>query len=118
MIFRVDEDSVVRTGGHAGFAANADRFIKVDDAVRPLKHRRGRARGYTRRVRALIAARYLMRAPHLRKHSDVDVLDVGAGDAYRHDVLGLAGGRARMTTDAAGVVDHFRPLDAVLASCL
>jgi hypothetical protein len=67
-------------------------------------------------MRALVAASDLMRAAHLRKHSDVDVLDISAGDADRHDVLGLAGGRARVATDAAGVVDDLGPLDAILAS--
>jgi len=52
VIFRVDEDRVVWAGSHAGFAADADRFIKVDDAVRPLEHRRGRARAHTGCVRA------------------------------------------------------------------
>src|SRR5207244_4419429 len=114
MIFRVDEDRVVRTGSHAGFTSNANRFVKIDNAVRPFEHRSRRASGHAGRMRALVAARDLMRAAYLRKHAHIDVLDIGAGDANRHDVLRLAGGRARMTTDAAGVVDHFGPLDAIL----
>jgi len=69
-------------------------------------------------VRTLIAARYLMCAAYLGKHSYVDVLDIGAGDANRHDILRLAGGRAGMTADAASVVNHLGPLDGARASCL
>src|SRR3977135_3212434 len=118
MIFRVDEDRVVRAGSHAGFASDANRFIKIDNAVRTLEHCGCRASGYTRRVRTLIAARYLMCAAYLWKHSYVDVLDIGSGDANRHDILRLAGGRAGMTTDAASVVDHLCPLDGARESCL
>ena len=57
-----------------------------------------------------------MRAAHLWKHAHIDVLDVGASDANWHDVFRLAGRRARMTTDAAGVVDYLRPLNGILAS--
>src|SRR5258706_9828573 len=116
MIFRVDEDRVVRTSSHAGLAANANRFIEIDDAVRTLEHRGRGTSCDTGRVRALIAARYLMCAAHLWEHAHVDVLDVGAGDANRHHVFGLAGRRARVTTDAAGVVGYLRPLDGILAS--
>ena len=66
----------------------------------------------------MIAACYLMRAAHLWKNSDVNVLDIGAGDANRHDILRFAGGGARMTTDAAGVVDDLRPLHVGGSSCL
>ena len=74
MIFGIDKDGVVRAGRHAGFAANADRLVKIDDAVRALEHCRGGTGGNARRVRALITTRHLMRAPHLRKHAHVDVL--------------------------------------------
>src|SRR5437870_3883785 len=118
MILRIDEDSVVRTGGHAGFATDTDRFVKIDDAVRPFEHGGGRTSGNARRVRALVAARHLMRAPHLRENTHVNVRHVGAGDSYGHDVFRLARRRARMTADAAGVVDDLGPLNAVLASWL
>src|SRR6266446_1845918 len=118
MIFGIDENRVVRAGSHAGFAADADRFVEIDYAVRALEHRGRRTRGHARRVRALVAAGHLMRAAHLRKNTYVDVLDVGARHANRHDVFRLAGRRACVTTDAAGVVDDLGPLDAMVASCL
>ena len=118
MIFGIDEDRVVRTGGHAGLAADADRFVEVNYAISALEHRRCRARGHTRGMSALIAARHLMRAPHLRKHANIDVLDVCARDADRNYVFRFACGRARVAPDAAGMIDHLRPLHAVLTSCL
>lgn len=60
---------------------------------------------------ALIAARYLVRAPDLRKGADIDVLDVSAGDADGNDIFRLAGGGAGVTTNTTRVVDHFGPLD-------
>src|SRR5438132_1568843 len=118
MIFRIDEDRVVRTSGHAGFAADADRFVEIDDAVVALEHRGGRTRGHAWRMRTLIAARHLMRAANLREDTDVNVLDVRAGHADRHDIFRFARRGARMTTDAASVVDDLRPLHATVASWL
>ena len=43
VILGVDEDRVVGAGRDAGLAADADRLVEVDDAVRPPVHRRGRA---------------------------------------------------------------------------
>src|SRR5437763_16643040 len=91
MIFGIDEDRVVRARSHAGFTADADRFVEIDDAVRPLEHRGGRTGDDAGRVRALVAARHLVRAAHLWKHTDIDVLDVGARYADRHHVFRLAG---------------------------
>jgi len=116
MIFGIDEDGVVRTGGHTGLTADADRFVEVDDAVRALEHSGGRARSHARRVRALIAARDLMGSTHLWEHPHVHVLDVCPRDTYGDDVLRLARGSARMATDTASVVDNLRPLDAFISS--
>ena len=118
MVFGIDKDSVVRTGGHAGFAADADRFIKVDDPVRTLEHssrRTGRDAGC---VRALIAAGNLMRPAYLREHADIHVLDVSARYAYGNDIFRLAGSRTGMATNAACVIDDLGPLHAVVSSCL
>src|SRR5512132_1648261 len=115
VVFGIDEDRVVGTGGDARLAADAGRLVEVHDAVRPFEHGRGRAGGYTRRVRALIAASDLERAPGLRKDADVDGLDVRPRNPQRHLVLGLACGRAGMTADAASLVDD---LDPVRTGCL
>src|ERR1041385_529203 len=116
MIVRIDEDGVVRTSGHAGFAADADRFIEIDDAIRALEHGGGGAGHDARRVRALITTGDLVRAARLRKDTDVDVLHIGPGDADGHDIFRLAGGRARVTANAPRMVDDLRPLDAILAN--
>ena len=118
MIFRIDEDRVVRTSRHAGLTADADRLVKIYDAVCALEHRRGWTSGHTRRVRTLITARYLMRATDLRKYADIDVLDVRARDADGNDVFRFACGRAGVTADATCVVDDLRPLDALVATWL
>lgn len=62
-------------------------------------------------MRALIAARYLMRASRLGKNADVNVLDVGSRDADRDNVFRLARSRAGMTTNATRVVDNLGPLN-------
>jgi len=33
VIFGIDKDGVVRTGGDAGFAPDADRFVEIDNAI-------------------------------------------------------------------------------------
>jgi hypothetical protein len=110
MIFGIDEDGVIRARRHAGFATDADRFIEIDDAIGAFEHRRGGAGNDTGRVRALITTGHLVCATRLWKHTYVYVLNVGARDPDRHDVLGLAGGGARVTADATRVVDDLRPL--------
>ena len=111
VIFGIDENGVVGTRSHAGLATNANRFIKINDAVRAFEHRRGRTSRDTGRVCALIATRNLVGPSCLRKNSDVDVLNIRARDAEGDDVFGLAGGRAGMTTDTTSVVDYLGPLD-------
>src|SRR5436190_14799893 len=116
MILRVDEDCVIGTSRHARLAANADRFVEIDNTVRALEHRRRRASRDARRVGALIAARDLMGAPRLRKDTHVDVLDVGTRYADGYDVFRFAGGRACVTADAARVVYDLGPLHAIIAT--
>src|SRR5882672_5145895 len=120
MIFRIDKDCVVRTGGHAGFAADANRLVEVDYAVGALEHRRRRTGRDARRMRTLITAGHLVRAAHLWKnaYAYVDVLDIGPRDADGHDVFRLARRRARMTADTASVVDDLGPLDWRVSSWL
>jgi hypothetical protein len=49
----------------------------------------------------------------LRPLTDVNMLHVCSCHADGHDILGLAGGGAGMATDAASMVDDFRPLHAI-----
>ena len=111
VIFRVDENCVVRTSCHARLAANANGFVEIDYAVGPLEHCRGGTGGNAGRVRALITTRYLMSTTCLWENADVNVLDVGASNTEGHYVFRFARSRAGMTPDATGVVDDFGPLD-------
>ena len=44
VILGIDEDRVVRAGGHTRFTADADRFVEIDNAVVSFEHRgRGQA---------------------------------------------------------------------------
>jgi hypothetical protein len=87
MIFRVDKDSVVRAGCHTRFAADADRLVEIDNAVRAFEHRTGGTSGDAGRVRALIATSDLMRATRLRKLTNINMLDVSSGNRKRYQVL-------------------------------
>src|SRR5881394_2239131 len=116
MIFRIDEDGIVGTSSHARFTADADRFIEIDNTVGAFEHGRGGASRDAQRVGTLITTGDLVRATCLRKDADVDVLYVGARDADGYDIFRLAGGRARMTADAARVVDDLGPLDRLILS--
>ena len=118
MIFWIDEDRVVRTGSHASFTADADRFIEIDDAVSAFEHCGRRAGDDAWCMRALIATCDLMRATNLREDTDIDVLDVGARHPDGHHVFRLAGSRTRMAADTASVIDDLGPLHGLLGSCL
>lgn len=111
MILRVYENSVVGTGRHARFTADANRLIEIDNTVCPFEHRCSRARGYTRRMRALITASDLMCTPHLRECANINVFDVGARDREWNEVLRLTCRRACMTTNAASLVDDLGPFN-------
>ena len=111
VIFGVYKDRVVRTGGHARFAPNADRLVEIDNAIRPFEHCRGRTSYNTGSMSTLITASDLMRSPHLRKHADIDVLDVRARYRQGNEVLRFARGRTRVAANAARVVNNLRPLD-------
>ena len=110
MIFRVDEDGVVRARGHARLTAYADCFIEINYAIRALEHCRRRAGCNARGVRALITSRYLVRSSRLRKSTYINMLHICARHRERHFVLRLAGRSAGVTANAARVVNHLRPL--------
>jgi len=59
----------------------------------------------------LVTASDLMRSPHLRKHADIDVLDVRARYRQGNEVLRFARGCTRVAANAARVVNNLRPLD-------
>src|SRR2546428_12155770 len=109
MIFWIDEDRIVRAGGDAGFAADADVLVEIDDAVGAAVHRRrgtGLDAGW---MVALIAAGDLKGATRGGELSDVDVLDVGAIHAEGDGVLRLAGGAAGVAADADCLIDDLSP---------
>lgn len=109
MIFWIDENSVVRTRRHTGFATDANRFIEIDNAIRALEHSRGRARYDAGCMSALVTTGYLMRTPRLWKNTYINVLDVGTRHGKRHQVFGFTGSRTRVTPDASGVIDNLGP---------
>jgi hypothetical protein len=78
MIFRVNKDGIVWARSHAGFTADANRFVEINDTVGAFEHRGRGAGGDTWRVCALIAAGDLMRATRLRKNTNVDVFHIRA----------------------------------------
>ena len=110
MVLGIDKDRVVGAGGDARLAADADRFVKIHDAIGTRVHCPGRAGGGTGRVLALITARHLKGAPHLREDAHVNIFDVGTVDGERHLMFRLARRAAGMAADTLRVVDDFRPL--------
>jgi hypothetical protein len=62
-------------------------------------------------MRTLITARDLVRASHLRKDANVDVLHISASHGKRDKVLRLARRRTRMTANATCLVDDLGPLN-------
>ena len=87
MIFRVDEDGVVRARRHAGLATNADRLIEIDDAIGAFEHRCRRTSCDARSMSTLIAACHLMSAARLGKNSNFNMLDVGSRYRDGNDVF-------------------------------
>src|SRR6267142_4389631 len=89
MIFRINEDCIVRTRSHAGLAANTNRLVKIDNAIRAFEHCGRGASNYAGSMGALVATRNLVSSSHLRKDTDVDMFDVGAGHGKRNKIFRL-----------------------------
>lgn len=109
VIFWIDENGVVRTRCHAGFATDANRFIEIDNAVRALEHGRGRAGYDAWCMSALVTTGYLMGTPRLWENADINVLYVGTSHGKRNEVFGFTGSRTGVTPDASGVIDNLGP---------
>jgi len=111
VIFRIDKDRIVRARRHTCFTTDTDRLIEVDNTVRTLEHRRGRASRHTRSMHTLITTSDLMRSSCLWKHTYIDVFDISPGDRNGNDVFRLTRSGAGMTADAASVVYYLCPLN-------
>ena len=111
VIFRVDENGVIWTGGDTCFTANAESLIEIDNTVRACLHGFGGARLDARWVFALIAPSNLEGAARMREDSDIDIFDVGAIDRERNLIFGFTCRAAGVASDAFRVVNDFRPFD-------
>src|SRR5207245_11310153 len=103
---RVDVERVVGTRLHARLTADAAVAVEVEDAVGAAVERDRRAERHARGAVAVVAAEHGEGAPRVRESPPFDVLDPGAEDAEGHLVLLFARHGARVTADAAALVDH------------
>src|SRR6185503_13473508 len=110
MIFRIYKDCVVWTSGHTCFAADAYRFVEIDNAIRPFEHSCCRASRGAWCMHTLVTASHLVSASSVRKHSDFYMLYVGSSNGKRNYVFRLACGGTRMTTDTTCMVNYLSPL--------
>ena len=104
--FGVEIDRVVGAGLHAGFAADANARVELDDAVCALIHGSDGTDAHAGRVGAMVAARHLEAASHVGVETRFDVLDPRAIHTQRHLVLGLARSRTGVTADTFGLVNE------------
>jgi len=104
--FGVEIDRVVGAGLHAGFAADANGRVKLDDAIAALIHGCDGTDAHAGRVDAVIAARHLKAAAHVGISTCFNILDPGAIHTKRHLVFGLARGGAGVTADAFALVNE------------
>ena len=105
LLIGVDVDCVVRAGLDTCLASDASAAVEIDDSVRTGKQRRDRADVDAGSVRAVIAAHDRETALRERERTLLDVFHPGSIDPDRDVVLGLAGDRAGMTTDALPIID-------------
>jgi hypothetical protein len=106
MGIRVQIERIVGTGLHARLASDATVAVEIDDAVVATKECSRRTYFNAGRVVAMVAAHHAEMAAGVRKLTFFNVFDPGAEDAERDVMLFLAGDRARMTPDAAVVIDY------------
>jgi len=99
-------DRVVGTGLHAGFTSDANGWIKLNNAIITLIHRGDRTDTHAGRVGAMIAARHLKAAAHVRIRARFNIFDPRAIHTKRHLIFGLARSRAGVTSDALALVNQ------------
>lgn len=114
VVFRVNEDRIVRTRGHTRFAADANRLVEIDNTVSAFEHCCRRASRYAGRMSTLVAPRNLMRTPRLRECSDFYVLNVGAGHRQWNKILGFTRSCAGMAPNTTRMVNDLGPLNGSL----
>jgi hypothetical protein len=102
----VEVNRVVRAGLHTGFASDADAWVKLDDAVIALIHRSDRTDAHAWGIGAMIAARHLKAAAHIRIRARLDILDPRPIHTQWHLILRLARGAACVTADALTLVNQ------------
>jgi hypothetical protein len=102
----IDIDGVIRTGLHAGFTANTDLRVKLNNPVSPLIHGRDRADTDAGWVGAVVTAGHLKVAFGVGKFPFFNILDPGTVDTQGYFILRLAGCAAGVTTDAGLVIDY------------
>jgi hypothetical protein len=87
-------------------ASDAAVAVEIDDAVVAAKQCSRRTYFNAGCVVAMVATHHAEMAAGVRKLTFFNVLDPGAEDPERDVMLFLAGDRARMTPDAAVVIDN------------
>jgi len=113
----VEIDRVIRACLHARLAADANGRIELNDAIVALIHRADGADAHTWRVGTVITTCHLEAATHIWVRARLDILDPRAIHAERHLVLGLARGRAGVTSDALALVDEKAVICHGYAAC-
>ena len=104
--FRIEIDRVVGAGLHAGFAADANGWIELDNTVITLIHRGDGADAHTGRVDAVVTARDLKAAAHIRVRARLNIFDPSTVHPKRHLVLRLARSRTSVTPDTLALVNE------------
>lgn len=104
--FGIEIDRVIRTGLHAGFAPNANGWVKLDNTIVALVHRADGTDTHTGRVGAMITARHLEASAHVGIRASLGVFDPRAVHTKRHLVLRLARGRTSVTANALALVNE------------
>jgi hypothetical protein len=107
-VVRIDMDCIIRTGLHAGLAANAPTGIKVDDAIVTRGQGRNGTDRNARSIGAMVTPHDAEGAVRIGEVTLLDVLDPSAIDANRCVVLGLASHGAGMTADTLSIIDDER----------
>jgi hypothetical protein len=91
---------------HAGFASDANGWVKLNDAIIALIYCGDGADARAWWVGAVITARDLKVAPHIGVCAHFDIFDPGAIHAKWHVILRLARGGAGVTSDTFTLVDQ------------
>jgi hypothetical protein len=110
-------DGIIGASLQTRLAADADIWVKFNNAIFPLVHGCDGADANARRIAAVIAASHLEMPFDIRELPDLSIFYPCAGDTQRHFIFALTGDGTRVTADTLAIINDKAKIHGFPVSC-